>query len=76
MVWQVRSGRSNEAIDCEVYALHASRAVKIHVMDIDKWAYLENKLKHSDIYSDVISKKQYGRNDPSLTHRGRQRLIQ
>lgn len=32
MVWQILSGRRNEALDCEVYALHAARSLKTHLL--------------------------------------------
>lgn len=35
-VWQ-KSGVRNEALDCEVYALHAARSLKLHLWSSDRW---------------------------------------
>ena len=37
-VWQKKVGVRNEALDCEVYALHAARSVGTHTMSSAKWA--------------------------------------
>ena len=36
-VWQKKSGVRNEAMDCEVYALHAARSLKLHLWSADRW---------------------------------------
>ncbi|MDX9975358.1 MAG: phage terminase large subunit family protein, partial [FCB group bacterium] len=36
-VWQLKSGRRNEALDGEVYALHAARAARAHLMRPEQW---------------------------------------
>lgn len=36
-VWQKKSGVRNEALDCEVYALHAARSLKLHLWSSDRW---------------------------------------
>lgn len=36
-VWQKKSGVRNEALDCEVYALHAARSLKLHLWSADRW---------------------------------------
>lgn len=48
LVWQRKLGRANEAIDLEVYCLHASRALKIHLMRENDWDYIEN-IKNTQI---------------------------
>lgn len=40
-VWVRRAGQRNEALDCEVYALHAARALKVHLMKDAHWRALE-----------------------------------
>lgn len=45
LYWQVKSGVRNEALDCEVYALHASRRIKINLMTEAQWADLEQSLR-------------------------------
>lgn len=36
-VWQKKSGVRNEALDCEVYALHAARSLKLHTWSPARW---------------------------------------
>ena len=36
-VWQKKAGVRNEALDCEVYALHAARSLKLHLKNRDFW---------------------------------------
>lgn len=51
-VWQLRSGKRNEALDCEVYALHSARSKKVHLMKASHWDVLEQKLIQSDLFSE------------------------
>jgi phage terminase large subunit GpA-like protein len=51
LVWQKKSGRANEALDCEVYALHASRSLNVHRLGVDAWDKLEKTIKQRDIFS-------------------------
>ena len=37
-VWQKKSGVRNEALDCEVYALHAARSLKLNLWSPNRWA--------------------------------------
>jgi phage terminase large subunit GpA-like protein len=37
LVWQLLSGRRNEALDCEVYALHAARSLKVNLFREERW---------------------------------------
>lgn len=50
-VWQQKSGRAIEAWDCEVYALHAARAKRIHLMSVKQWDALEEKLNQADMFN-------------------------
>lgn len=50
LVWQQKAGRRNEALDCEVYALHAARSLKLHVMDEAWWARRRAALAQSDLF--------------------------
>lgn len=50
-VWQQKAGRAIEAWDCEVYALHASRARRIHLMTPRQWDALEEKLNQNDLFA-------------------------
>lgn len=51
LVWQLRSGRRNEALDCEVYALHAARSRKTHILTPAHWDVLEQRLLQSDLFT-------------------------
>lgn len=48
-VYQCKSGVRNEALDCEVYALHAARVLKLHVRKPDQWDEREASLKQGDL---------------------------
>jgi phage terminase large subunit GpA-like protein len=50
-VWQPRSGRRNEGLDCEVYAMHAARGLRLHMMTPAKWDQLEHELTQVDLFS-------------------------
>jgi phage terminase large subunit GpA-like protein len=41
LYWQQKSGARNEPLDCEVYALHASRAMRVHLMTEAQWQAIE-----------------------------------
>jgi len=49
-IWQRKAGAAVEALDCEVYALHAARAAKVHLMTEAAWMELERKLKQDDLF--------------------------
>lgn len=53
-VWQLKSGVRNEALDCEVYALHAARVVKVHIKKAAQWDALEAKLKQGDLLAPAM----------------------
>jgi phage terminase large subunit GpA-like protein len=48
-VYQKKSGVRNEALDCEIYALHAARVMKLHVRKPDQWDAREAQLKQGDL---------------------------
>lgn len=48
-VWTKKAGDRNEALDCEVYALHAARSLKTHLMRDDHWAVLAERLRQPDL---------------------------
>ncbi len=52
LTWQCRAGVRNEATDCEVYALHAARYLKLHRMLPSAWDEIEKKLMQSDLFSE------------------------
>ena len=53
LVWQQRPGHPCEAWDCEVYALHAAYACRVHTMTSAQWDVLEKKVKQSDLFSEA-----------------------
>ncbi len=52
-IWQPRSGAAVEAWDCEVYALHAARARRVHLLQPNEWDALEAKIKQSDMFTEA-----------------------
>lgn len=58
MVWQLRSGQRNEALDCEVYAMHAARAKKVHLMKTSHWDSLEQRLVQDDLFNEPIEQNE------------------
>lgn len=52
-VWQKKVGHRNEALDCEVYALHATRAAKVHLMQERDWAALEARLSQAGLFDEL-----------------------
>lgn len=53
-VWQLKSGRRNEGLDCETYALHAARATRVHLMKPSQWDEIERHLVQADLFSEAI----------------------
>lgn len=53
-VWQLKAGVRNEALDCEVYALHSARTVKVHIKKPDQWDALEAQLKQGDLLAPAV----------------------
>jgi len=49
-IWQQKSGVRNEGLDCEVYALHAARARRVHLMTPQKWDVLESQYRQADLF--------------------------
>ena len=52
-VWQKRSGERNEALDCEVYALHAARALKINLWNESRWRMVEQEVRSASLFDEV-----------------------
>lgn len=48
-VWQVKKGVRNEVLDAEVYALHAGRAIKVHLVREAQWLALEAHLRQRSL---------------------------
>jgi phage terminase large subunit GpA-like protein len=71
LVWQVRSGRRNEATDCEVYALHAAMALKLHTNSVKKWDLIEKSLSQTDLFDDAQEQEQQPETKPKRKRRPR-----
>jgi phage terminase large subunit GpA-like protein len=52
-IWQQKAGRAVEAWDCEVYALHAARARRVHLLKPAQWDALEQKLTQVDLFAEA-----------------------
>lgn len=52
--WQPKAGVRNEGLDCEVYALHAARTLKVHVRKPDQWDALEAQLMQGDLLAPAV----------------------
>lgn len=50
LTWQLKAGARNEALDTAVYALHAARAMRIHLWGEQKWDELERELAQADLF--------------------------
>ena len=48
-----KAGKRNEALDCEVYALHAARSLKTNLMRPAHWAAFEARLRQHTLLSDL-----------------------
>ncbi|RXE48712.1 terminase [Chromohalobacter israelensis] len=53
-VWQKKAGKPNEALDCEVYALHAARSCRTHVMRESEWDRLEQKMTQTSLFEEPV----------------------
>ena len=52
-IWQKKAGVRNEALDCEVYALHAARSLKLNLWKDSHWDAVEQTLRQSDLISPI-----------------------
>lgn len=50
-VWQKKAGAHNEALDAEIYAFHAARALKTNLYKEARWAWLEAKIRQHEIFA-------------------------
>jgi phage terminase large subunit GpA-like protein len=49
LYWQVKQGVRNEGLDTEVYALHASRRMKVNLMTEAQWNAIEERIRQPDL---------------------------
>lgn len=65
-IWQKKSGAQVEALDGEVYAIHAARAAKVHLMREHDWLEIERTLHQNDFFKEEASANSQGATDDSL----------
>src|SRR3546814_895768 len=51
MVWTVLQGRRNEALDCEVLALHAARSLRLHTLQEHVWVSIETQFRQATLFA-------------------------
>ncbi len=61
LVWTKKAGARNEALDCEVYALHAARSLKINLWRDSHWEAIESKLRQQDMFAAADSETESDR---------------
>lgn len=49
MVWVKKPSQRNEVLDCENYALHAARAMRVHTMKDNDWLAIEQRLAQAEL---------------------------
>lgn len=52
-VWQKKAGARNEALDCEGYALHAARSIKVHLMKEEHWRLEQHRASQVSLFDAV-----------------------
>ncbi len=50
-VWQRKIGQRNEFLDCEVYALHAARALRIDTYTTGRWTEIRRALLQQNLFA-------------------------
>lgn len=53
LTWALQSGRRNEALDCEVYALHAARSLRLNLWRPPRWDDEEAAIKQPALWADA-----------------------
>lgn len=49
--WQKKAGKANEFLDCEVYALHAARALRIDTYTEARWNQLRREILQESLFA-------------------------
>jgi phage terminase large subunit GpA-like protein len=69
-VWQKKAGVRNEALDSEVYALHAARALKTHLMKDAHWTAIEARLRQRTLLAPADDESnEHSPGEPATTER-------
>lgn len=53
LIWQQKAGARVEAWDCTVYAIHAARAERLHLLSPAQWDAIEADLAQADMFSAI-----------------------
>lgn len=53
LIWQQKAGARVEAWDCTVYAIHAARAERLHLLSPTQWDAIEADLAQADMFSAI-----------------------
>lgn len=53
LVWANQAGRRNEGTDCEVYALHAARSLKLNLWRDERWGHEESAIKQPMLFGEA-----------------------
>ncbi len=53
MVWVKKTGQRNEVLDCENYALHAARAMRVHTLKDVDWQAIEQSLAQTELIAEA-----------------------
>lgn len=56
LTWTLKTGKRNEALDCAVYAEHASRALRLHLYTESAWKARADALGRTNAESQDLSK--------------------
>lgn len=62
--WTKKVGQPNEALDCEVYAEHAARALKLHIKPVAHWDALEASLRQTSLFDALESHQKSDQSSP------------
>lgn len=56
-VWQKKAGKRNEFLDCEVYALHAARALRLDTYTQATWKDLRTRLLQGSLFAGSVAEE-------------------
>lgn len=55
LVWTLKAGKRNEALDTTVYAEHGARALKLHLWTDGQWVAREQRLRATDLFDPAVA---------------------
>lgn len=54
LTWQQKAGQAVEDLDCEVYALHAARFMRVHVKSDADWFKIEQSFRQAELFTQPV----------------------